>query len=157
MTNGNMEIPANLLPDIKNIIAGPKEREAKLQQVCDLLQQSVPGYDWVGFYLVDPDKKKELILGPYAGEPTEHTRIKFGQGICGQAAEKEKTIIVNDVASESNYLSCNINVKSEIVLPIFKNNTIIGEFDLDSDTPNRFDDRDKKFLSEVIETIIRIF
>jgi len=157
MTNGNMEIPANLLPDIKNIIAGPKEREAKLQQVCYLLHQSVPGYDWVGFYLVDPDKKKELILGPYAGEPTEHTRIKFGQGICGQAAEKEKTIIVNDVASESNYLSCNINVKSEIVLPIFKNNTIIGEFDLDSDTPNRFDDRDKKFLSEVIETIIRIF
>lgn len=157
MTNGNNEIPADLLPAIKNIIAGPKERETKLQQVCDLLQQSVPGYDWVGFYLVDPDKKKELILGPYAGEPTEHTRIKFGQGICGLAAEKETTIIVDDVTSESNYLSCNINVKSEIVLPIFKNNTIIGEFDLDSDTPNRFNDRDKKFLLKVIETINYIF
>lgn len=148
--------PNSLLPAINNILAESAETESKLQKVCDLLHQSVPGYDWVGFYLIDPNNEKELILGPYAGEPTEHTRISFGQGICGQAAESEETIIVDDVTGESNYLSCNLNVKSEIVLPIFKNNKIIGEFDLDSHKPSRFDNKDKDFLSKVIEIIVQI-
>ncbi|HHI03761.1 MAG TPA: GAF domain-containing protein [candidate division Zixibacteria bacterium] len=157
MTNGHNAIPHNLLSAIKNIVAGSEKSDAKLQEVCDLLRQSIPGYDWVGFYLVDPVNDGELILGPYAGEPTEHVRINFGQGICGQAAEKEETIIVDDVASESNYLSCNINVKSEIVLPIFKNNKIIGELDLDSHTTGRFDKKDREFLSKVIEIIVQLF
>ncbi|MCP4649787.1 MAG: GAF domain-containing protein, partial [PVC group bacterium] len=101
--------------------------------------------------------EKELILGPYAGDTTEHTRINFGQGICGLAAEKEETIIVNDVSGESNYLSCNINVKSEIVLPIFKNNRIVGEFDLDSHTASRFNKQDKEFLLKIIALIIKVF
>jgi len=157
MTNGHNAIPHNLLSAIKNIVAGSEKSDAKLQEVCDLLRQSIPGYDWVGFYLVDPVNDGELILGPYAGEPTEHVRINFGQGICGQAAEKEETIIVDDVASESNYLSCNINVKSEIVLPIFKNNKIIGELDIDSHTTGRFDKKDREFLSKVIEIIVQLF
>jgi len=157
MTNGHNAIPHNLLSAVKNIVAGSEKSDAKLQEVCDLLRQSIPGYDWVGFYLVDPVNDGELILGPYAGEPTEHVRINFGQGICGQAAEKEETIIVDDVASESNYLSCNINVKSEIVLPIFKNNKIIGELDLDSHTTGRFDKKDREFLSKVIEIIVQLF
>lgn len=157
MTNSHNAIPDNLIPVIKNIIAEAGEKDAKLQKVCDLLHQSIHGYDWVGFYLVDPVKDRELILGPYAGEPTEHVRINFGQGICGQAAEKEETIIVDDISNESNYLSCNINVKSEIVLPIFKNDKIIGELDLDSHTPSRFNDKDKEFLSKVMEIIIQIF
>ncbi len=157
MTNSHNAIPDNLLSVIKNIIANSEKRDAKLQKVCDLLHRSIHGYDWVGFYLVDPVKDRKLILGPYAGEPTEHARINFGQGICGQAAEKKETIIVDDVSNETNYLSCNINVKSEIVLPIFKKDKIIGEFDLDSHTPNRFDNRDKNFLSKVIEIIIQIF
>jgi len=157
MTNGHNAIPHNLLSAVKNIVAGSEKSDAKLQEVCDLLRQSIPGYDWVGFYLVDPVNDGELILGPYAGEPTEHVRINFGQGICGQAAEKEETIIVDDVASESNYLSCNINVKSEIVLPIFKNNKIIGELDIDSHTTGRFDKKDREFLSKVIEIIVQLF
>jgi len=157
MTKSKSIIPDNILPAIKNIIAFSDNRDAQLQNVCDLLHHSIPGYDWVGFYLVDPNKEKELILGPFAGEPTEHSRIGFGEGICGQAAEKEATIIVDDVSNESNYLSCNINVKSEIVLPIFKNNNIISELDIDSHTPSRFDKKDEQFLTKVIEIIIPIF
>lgn len=157
MTENKNIISKNILPNIKDIIGTTETRDTKLQKVCDLLHHSIPGYDWVGFYLVDPNKEKELILGPYAGEPTEHFRIGFGEGICGQAAEKEATIIVDDVSNESNYLSCNINVKSEIVLPIFKNNNIIGELDLDSHISHRFDKKDEQFLSKVIEIIIQIF
>lgn len=157
MTKNSDLVPDGTFSTINKIVDGSETREEKLQKVCDFLQQTVPGYDWVGFYLVDPDNKNELILGPYAGEPTEHIRIGFGRGICGQAAEKEETIIVDDVSGESNYLSCNINVKSEIVLPIFKNDILIGEFDLDSHSPGRFDKSDKDFLSKVIKIINQLF
>ena len=102
MTNSNSTVFNNLIPVIENIISDSGDRDAKLQKICDLLHQSIHGYDWVGFYLVDPVNDRELVLGPYTGEPTEHFRINFGQGICGQAAEKEETIIVDDVSSESN-------------------------------------------------------
>ena len=85
-----------------------------LQLVCEFLQKNVVGYDWVGFYF--HDKNKHLILKSYSGLKTEHTKIPFGKGICGQTAESNKPIIVDDVSSESNYISCNINVKSEIVI-----------------------------------------
>ena len=85
-----------------------------LQLVCKFLQKNVVGYDWVGFYF--HDKNKHLILKSYSGLKTEHTKIPFGKGICGQTAESNKPIIVDDVSSESNYISCNINVKSEIVI-----------------------------------------
>ncbi len=73
-----------------------------------LLKDSIMHYDWVGFYIVD-DFKKELYLGPYAGDPTEHTRIPFGKGICGQAAEKRKTVVIQDISKQKNYLSCSLN------------------------------------------------
>src|SRR5690606_13416255 len=98
-----------------------KTNNEKLQDVCDLLKANVHHYDWVGFYFTD-SKKKELHLGPYAGLSTEHTTIQFGKGICGQVAESNETFLVSDVNSEDNYISCNINVKSEIVVPILVNN-----------------------------------
>lgn len=120
-----------------------------LKEVCTLLKRAVPHYDWVGFYLVDPDKTDELILGPFAGAPTEHTRIKFGRGICGQAALTGRTFIVDDVTRESNYLSCSLHVKSEIVLPIFKDGTLAGELDIDSHTSTAFDHSDEIFLNQI--------
>jgi len=98
-----------------------------------LLVENVPHYDWVGFYLVDK-AKKELVLGPFVGEPTEHVRIPFGRGICGQAAERRTTFVVQDVSKEGNYLACSPKVKSEIVIPLFKGGEIIGELDIDSHT-----------------------
>jgi len=146
-----------LLGSIEKIANNPTAKANKLKSICDLLAGSLSGYDWVGFYLVDSEKRDELILGPFSGEPTEHIRIKFGQGICGQAAEKEDTIIIDDVGKESNYLSCNIRVKSEIVLPLFKNGKIVGELDIDSHQPARFKEPDNNFLKRVADVVSRIF
>ncbi|MFH2036321.1 MAG: GAF domain-containing protein [Candidatus Zixiibacteriota bacterium] len=141
----------NLIRKIGGIAESNMKTNSKLQAICDLLKNNVPEYDWVGFYWVDMEHDRELILGPFAGEPTEHKRIKFGEGICGQAAETEKTFIIDDVSKEENYLSCGINVKSEIVVPIFRNGLIIGELDIDSHAPAAFSKNDEQFLTKIGE------
>ncbi len=138
-----------LLRKIRWILDTPYSREERMKAVCELLRSAVSTYNWVGFYLVDPETKNELYLGPYAGDETEHTRIKFGQGICGQAAETLDTFVVDDVTQAENYLSCSINVKSEIVLPIFIDNRFVGELDIDSHTTAAFTVQDKDFLESV--------
>ena len=147
------ELYDTLLERIKVITAIASNKEFKLEVVCELLNKNIPGYDWVGFYRVDKRRKKELILGPYVGEPTEHTRIPFGSGICGQAADTEKTFIVQDVTKEDNYLACSPRVRSEIVIPIFRDGKLIGELDIDSHTPSAFSERDNEFLSKVSELV----
>ena len=92
---------------------------------------------------------KNLILKSYCGLKTEHTQIPFGKGICGQTAESNNPMIVGDVNKEENYISCNINVKSEIVVPLFNNNKNIGQIDIDSNTLNRFNSLDLDFLLEI--------
>lgn len=127
--------------------------ETRLQALCQLLKDRVAHYDWVGFYFVNPDAERELILGPYAGAPTEHTRIPFGRGICGQAAATEQTFIVQDVANESNYLSCSADVRSEIVLPILKGDAILGELDIDSHQLAPFTDEDERCLGAICDRV----
>ncbi len=90
--------------------------------------------DWVGFYLVDPHREERLVLGPFSGEPTEHTSIAFGEGICGQAADTLQVFVVDDVEAESNYLSCSPSVKSEFVAPVMMKGVLVGELDIDSHT-----------------------
>lgn len=141
-----------LLESIKWIATAGLGRQKTLLAVCVLLG-NVPDYDWVGLYLVDESRKRKLVLGPYVGEPTEHRRISFGKGICGQAAEKEVTIVVQDVAKETNYLSCSPKVKSEIVVPIFKSGKIAGEIDIDSHQLSRFTEEDRILLEKVAETV----
>jgi L-methionine (R)-S-oxide reductase len=131
--------------------------EARLQALCQFLKDHVAHYDWVGFYLVDPNVERELVLGPYAGAPTEHTRIPFGQGICGQAAATEQTFIVQDVALESNYLSCSPDVRSEIVLPILKGDAILGELDIDSHQLAPFTDEDARCLGAICDLVASLF
>lgn len=96
------------------------------------------------------------MLGPFEGEPTQHTRIPFGRGICGQAAELRKTFLVQDVSKETNYLSCSANVKSEIVIPIFKNEEVVGELDVDSHALSPFNKEDETFLKKIGEMASRI-
>lgn len=134
---------------IRTILDSPRSREARLQAVCEELKTSVPHYDWVGFYLVDSEAEEELVLGPYAGEPTEHVRIKFGQGICGQAASTRETFVIQDVTQETNYLSCSPDVKSEIVLPIFKDDELVGELDIDSHDLAPFSEADRRLLDRI--------
>jgi len=148
---------APLLTSVQNIIIKDDTRTKKLQAVCVLLEAKVPHYDWVGFYWVAPNQERELVLGEYIGEPTEHTHIAFGQGICGQAAETEHTFIIQDVTQETNYLSCSLTVKSEIVIPIFKDEQVIGELDIDSHQISPFTLDDRAFLEKVTQSIATLF
>ena len=141
---------ATLLTAIHEIVAPEgSSLEEKLHAICALLEREVAHYDWVGFYLVDPARERELVLGPFVGAPTEHTRIAFGQGICGQAADTEMTFVIQDVSQETNYLSCSPHVQSEIVVPIFKDGAIVGEIDIDSHALAPFADADNVFLEQV--------
>jgi L-methionine (R)-S-oxide reductase len=137
--------------------ASPPDRDAALKEICALLHGGVPRYDWVGFYIVDPQKPRELVLGPFVGAPTEHVRIPFGRGVCGQAADRRETVVVQDVTQEANYLSCSVNVKSEIVLPLMKGGAVLGELDIDSHTPRAFTDADRNLLAAVCEIAAGLF
>jgi GAF domain-containing protein len=131
-----------------------KTKEEVMQKIVELLSERINYYNWVGFYLVDNKELDSLILGPYVGEPTEHKTIKFGQGICGQAASAKTTFIVEDVTKEENYLSCSPKTQSEIVVPIFdKKGNIVGEIDIDSHQKEAFNQDDKSFLEEIAKLI----
>ena len=145
-----------LLSQITHIIHSDGTTESKLHAICNLLRDNVPGYDWVGFYLVNPHTD-ELVLGPFAGKPTIHTRIPFGRGICGRVAHTKQPLIVPDVSKEANYLACDINVRSEAVIPIFLDNNFVAELDIDSHLPSAFTDEDKDFLIKVCELVAPLF
>ncbi len=127
----------------------------RLQAICDLLQAEIPCYDWVGFYFRNGDRE-ELKLGPFAGEPTDHTIIPFGKGICGQVALSNENFVVPDVTAQDNYIACSIHVKAEIVIPIFVNGINIGQLDIDSHTPDPFTEKDEEFLEFVCGEVARI-
>jgi L-methionine (R)-S-oxide reductase len=131
------------------------EANQRLQQICDLLREKIPYYDWVGFYFRNGNKE-ELKLGPYAGEATDHTIIPFGKGICGQVALSNKNFVVPDVKAQDNYIACSINVKAEIVVPLFLNGENIGQIDIDSNTPDPFNKDDEEFLEFVNEQVAKI-
>ncbi len=145
-----------LINDIMRIAKSAISKNDKLQNICKILKDKVPYYDWVGFYIAD-ETKRELSLGPFAGETTEHTNIQFGKGICGQAASIRETFVVQDVSLETNYLSCSPKVKSEIVLPILKGDKFIGELDIDSHSVAPFSDDDERFLENVCNVVSQLF
>jgi len=132
-------------------------RDDKLQQICGLLADGVKVFDWVGFYLVDPEAERELVLGPYVGEGTDHTRIPFGKGICGQAAETNETFVVQDVSKEDNYLACSIEVKAEIVAPVKKNDEFVAELDIDSHTRDSMTNDHRKLVEDICEQVAPLF
>jgi len=144
-----------LLSEVDRLVSSGLARDEILLQLCRLLQNGVSYYDWVGFYLVEGEKL--LVLGPFAGEPTEHVRIAFGTGICGQAAESKETFLIQDVSAETNYLSCSPKVNAEIVVPIFKDGNFVGELDIDSHQLAPFSDRDRDFLEEVCRRVAGLF
>lgn len=146
----------NLKKDVTQVIINKSTNaNEKMQQICDLLKEQVVYYDWVGFYFKNGDKQ-ELKLGPYAGEPTDHTIIPFGKGICGQVAESNKNFVVPDVQAQDNYIACSITVKSEIVVPMFKDGENIGQIDIDSNSPNPFTSKDERFLEFVNNEVVKI-
>ncbi|UCH79023.1 MAG: GAF domain-containing protein [Candidatus Coatesbacteria bacterium] len=143
------EMYERLMTNVKGIAGRPSSQEEKLQAICDLLKSAVPYFDWVGFYITDPENPEDLVLGPYNGAPTEHVRISLGTGICGRAALTRRMFVVQDVSQETNYLACSPEVKAEIVLPIFLGGQVWGELDIDSHTLAPFTSEDGDYLGRV--------
>ncbi len=146
-----------LLERVALVVQSRAGNTAALQTVAELLRQEVPHYDWVGFYVVDREKPGELVLGPFSGAATEHVRIPFGKGICGQAAARRETFVVDDVSKETNYLSCNPDVKSEIVVPIFRGDRVVAELDIDSHSAAPFTEKDRRALQELCRIVTPLF
>ena len=129
--------------------------DEKLLRICELLEKHIEYYNWVGFYFKNGDKH-ELKLGPYVGEPTDHTIIPFGKGICGQVAVSNQNFVVPDVEAQDNYIACSITVKAEIVIPIFVNGENFGQIDIDSNTANPFTEADESFLEFVCKKVSKL-
>ncbi|WP_449399560.1 GAF domain-containing protein [Chryseobacterium wanjuense] len=138
------------------MLESPKHNtEEKLEKVCHLLDQEISYFNWTGFYFKNGDKD-ELKLDPYVGAPTDHTIIPYGKGICGQVAVSNETFVVPDVHQESNYLSCSIDTKAEIVVPIFKDGKNIGQIDIDSHTIDPFTKEDRELLEWLCNEVSKI-
>lgn len=138
------------------ILESPKDNsEEKLQKICHLLDQEIPYFNWTGFYFKNGDKE-ELILGPYVGAPTDHTIIPYGKGICGQVAVSNETFVVPDVHEQDNYLSCSIDTKAEIVVPIMKDGQNLGQIDIDSHKVDPFTDEDREMLEWLCAEVVKI-
>ena len=135
-----------LLGAIKSAVAASPNANGAMKQSVQLLKDAMPHYTWVGIYLIDGD---ELVLGPFLGKPSPHTRIPLGRGICGAAATEKATIIVDDVNADPRYLACSIETKSEIVVPIMNGPEVLGEIDVDSDQPAAFGASDRALLEQV--------
>jgi len=136
----------HVLEQIETAISAERDGTAAMDAAVGLLKDGVPDYTWVGIYLMDGP---ELVLGPYRGKPSPHTRIPLGNGICGAAATEKRTIIVDDVNADPRYLACSIETKSEIVVPIMDGSRVLGEIDIDSDRPAAFGSGDRELLERV--------
>jgi L-methionine (R)-S-oxide reductase len=146
-----------ILKQVDEIIETNTGREKKLLAICELLDREIEVFDWTGFYLASNAEKRMLELGPYVGEATDHTRIAYGTGICGQAAETLDTFVVQDVSKADNYLACSVDVKSEIVVPVMKGDQFVGELDIDSHTLNAITPEIKELCEEVCQRVSRLF
>jgi GAF domain-containing protein len=134
------------LTDLAQAIAAARTAEDAMTRTVHTLQAAMPHYTWVGIYLLRGD---ELVLGPFVGKPSPHTRIPLGRGICGAAATEKQTIIVDDVNRDPRYLACSLDTKSEIVVPIMRGDTVLGEIDIDSDQPAAFGSADRELLEKL--------
>jgi GAF domain-containing protein len=121
--------------------------QATIESIVKSLRNQFKHYNWVGIYMLESE---ELVLRAWDGpEATQHVRIPIGAGICGLAARERRTVVVGDVNADPRYLACFPYTRSEIVVPIFKNGKVIGEIDIDSDSPHAFTEQDRRFLEDV--------
>jgi len=138
----------SLLPQIKALLEGEPDLIANLANITGALKEQF-NWLWVGFYLV---KNDELVLGPFQG-PVACTRIRKGKGVCGTSWAKAQTLIVPDVERFPGHIACSSLSRSEIVVPIIRNNKVIGVLDVDSIEPDQYDNIDQDYLEQIIELI----
>ncbi|HMD41956.1 MAG TPA: GAF domain-containing protein [Candidatus Acidoferrum sp.] len=134
-----------VISELNTLAAKASSSEDLMKSIVQLLHEKLIRYNWVGFYMLelsgDPNM---LVLGPFRGTMTPHTRIPLHQGICGAAASSGKTIVVDDVNADSRYLACSLETKSEIVVPVFVQGEVVGELDIDSHFLAAFGPEDRK-------------
>ncbi|MBB2952891.1 GAF domain-containing protein [Sphingobacterium sp. JUb56] len=134
-----------LLPQIKGLITGETNQIANLANIAAALKEQF-NFFWVGFYLIEGE---QLVLAPFQG-PVACTRIQYGRGVCGTSWKENRTIIVPNVDEFPGHIACSSLSKSEIVIPIYKGNNIIGILDVDSSELNDFDAVDEQYLTEIV-------
>ena len=129
--------------EIRLELAGCSGANDAMALLVAILKRRLPDYTWVGIYQLQGN---ELVLGPYLGKPSPHTRIPLGRGICGAAATTRQTIVVDDVNADERYLACSLETQSEIVVPVTRNGEVLAEIDVDSDRRAAFGRQDRELL-----------
>ena len=147
-TTDKTEQYLSLVPQIEALVAGEPDVTANLANICAALKEQFKWF-WVGFYLV---KNDVLVLGPFQG-PVACTRIALGKGVCGQAWQQRKTMIVPDVDEFPGHIACSSLSKSEIVVPVFHNGSVAGVLDVDSEHPDQFDETDAYYLEQIVKLV----
>lgn len=149
---GNLKEQYDMLSkQLSALLEGEDDIIANLSNASALLNQFLTDINWVGFYLM---KNGELVLGPFQGLPA-CVRITVGRGVCGTAVQKRETIVVEDVHQFPGHIACDARSNSEIVIPLIKNDEIIGVLDIDSPLKNRFTNDDKLGLEKFVQTLIQ--
>jgi GAF domain-containing protein len=140
---------ADLRSQLQGLVAGESDLIANTANFSSLVFNSMPGLNWAGFYFLKDD---ELVLGPFQGKPA-CIRIKKGRGVCGTTVVEGKAIVVPDVHAFPGHIACDVNSRSELVVPVFANGVVFGVFDLDSPLPNRFDDVDAAGIQSLVSIL----
>lgn len=144
------ELYSHVQSQLRSLLEGERDFIANAANVSSLLYHSLPDLNWAGFYLL---KDGELVLGPFQGKPA-CVRIAMGKGVCGTAAEQRQTILVENVREFPGHIACDSESSSEIVVPLVKDQQLIGVLDLDSPSLGRFAEEDAKGLNELAEILI---
>lgn len=139
-----------VLSQLEALLEGETNALANLANASALLKQALPHSVFTGFYLFDG---QELILGPFQGG-VSCVRIALGKGVCGESAQRQETLIVDDVTQHANYIACDSAAMSEIVLPMIKEGRLLGVLDLDSDRKADYDEIDREYLEAFVNVLI---
>ena len=143
----------SLFAELEKLAARAVSADALMNSIVSLLHEKLTRYNWVGFYMIDSNDANMLVLGPFRGNMTPHTRIPLNQGICGAAASRGQTVVVDDVNDDPRYLACSLETKSEIVVPVFAQGEVVGELDIDSHFPAAFGSDDRKLCERAAELL----
>jgi L-methionine (R)-S-oxide reductase len=147
-------LPAELSVALETLAQEAISSVQLMDSIAALLHDRLPNYNWVGFYLLERDAGGEmLVLGPFRGAATPHTRIPLNQGICGAAAAGGQTLVVDDVNADPRYLACSLETRSEIVVPVFAKGQVVGELDIDSHVPSAFGVEDRALCEHAAKLV----
>ena len=151
ISDNKRDFYASLAQQLTGLLEGERDMVANAANMSALVYQFLPDLNWAGFYFM---REGELVLGPFQGK-TACVRIAVGRGVCGTAVERQESIVVPDVHAFPGHIACDSASRSELVVPLIKNGTVLGVLDLDSPTPDRFDQDDREGCEELVRIYLR--